>query len=124
MKAFADLFKKGVPEDEIDTLHRSIRAATNVNDMLGTAGWDALRIRYAEEIESELRMLLSDVRLGKMSAEAMQLRMLPILGAVANLEVINQVLAEGDVSAQKLKKIVEDKKESSISIEEMALSAT
>ena len=109
MSAFADLFKQGVAENEEDILRRSIRNAGHIHQLLGQEGWNVLRIRLAEEIEAELRMLLSDTKTGRVGAEAIQTRMLPVLGIVQTLEVVNRLLEEGQKDVLALQKLQQRK---------------
>src|SRR5574341_229595 len=124
----ADLWKKGMAESDEEILHRSVRLANNINEMLGTPGWDGLRFKLAERMEAQLKLILQDskIGLGRMNDAELRHRMMPVLAAVELVETIDQTLIDGQRDSVKLEKLMAKKfnQEKEYSAEELAASAT
>lgn len=124
--AMAELWKKGIAETDEEGLLRSVRLTRQVDEMLGGAGWEGLRIKLAERMEAQLKLILQDSKMGRISDGDLRQRMTPVLAVIELVETIDQTIIEGQRDAVKLERLMEKRlnQEKELTSEELATSAT
>lgn len=125
-RTMADLWKKGVTESDEEVLRRSVRLAGQVYEMLGSAGWEGLRIKLGERMEAQLKLILQDSKLGRVTDADLRQRMTPVLAVVELVETIDQTLIDGQRDSVKLEQLAVKRlnQEKEFTNEELATSAT
>lgn len=101
----AFLWKKGVAESDEEILRRSVRLAGQVDEMLGSGGWEGLRIKLAERMEAQLKLILQDSKLGRVTDADLRQRMTPVLAVIELVETIDQTLIDGQRDSVKLEQL-------------------
>lgn len=104
-KPLADYWQKGSEESKEAAYLRAMREANQVSVILDSEGWNVLRTRLAGKLLEDLNLLDIQMRSGKLSDSEFAMKVAAICATPRFMEQIRQVLLEGQVAEEELKKI-------------------